>query len=252
MKATIFWAGILLFGVILWFSLRGSEETSRLSSQAPASESIASQPPDSSASSVSVKMEERPPAAARKNHTPDVKTDAPINQGEKRAPNPPAMKVLPLQDEKGQLVLMDQASAVRECAKRGMHLPTARELIEVVKSWGGKGLVDGTGERAARVIARNADGKVDDFYYYYSWDGFVLPTNELGKLEKHNIVSSSVDADPERPSDPPCVLSLGVVSGADGGLTLRCSGVYELKARQAAPDMVRDAHSAAFCLENIR
>jgi hypothetical protein len=188
-------------------------------------------------------------SANRKNQNAAMdtaKTGSTASSFEQTASIGAAKKTVTIQDSRGHLILMGQAEALRACAERGMLLPTARELVSIIKSWGGKGIIEAPEEPYAYVVARNPDGKVEEFYYRD--EGFVLPATELGKLKKHEIMSSSVDAHPDYRSDIPCAITLSIVSDGSG-LALRCSGIYDDQSRQAVPDLARDNHSAVLCRE---
>ena len=159
------------------------------------------------------------------------------------------LQTVPLRDNQGKLLLMNQAQGVKACSDRGMHLPTAQELAKIIQSRGGKGLLEaGKGESTdgyGRVIAKNFDGEIDDFYY--SNDGYKAPPGDIGDLKTHAFLSSSVDANPENPAYPPCILELTIDRYGKGFIT--CSGFYSLEAKNHVPDQYADNHSAILCVQ---
>ena len=72
---------------------------------------------------------------------------------------------------------MNQYDAVSYCANQGMHLPSARELAQLSASLGAAGISE-TPKGYYLVSAKNADGKVDNFYFNYS--GYKRPQGDLG------------------------------------------------------------------------
>lgn len=86
----------------------------------------------------------------------------------------------PLRDDHGKVILMKQADALSACGKRGMHLPTIRELVRMYQS---AGLIiwetNDPGGDLWPVPARNPNGKTDAFYLDNR--NYVRPSNDLGK-----------------------------------------------------------------------
>ena len=76
----------------------------------------------------------------------------------------------------GSIHYMNQDSAIQYCANQGMHLPSARELAQLSASMGAAGISE-TPKDGYLVSAKNADGKVDNFYFSYV--GYKRPTGDL-------------------------------------------------------------------------
>ena len=103
----------------------------------------------------------------------------------------------------GRDLYMSQADAIKYCASNGQHLPSARELAQLATSMGATGISETAKDGYHQVNAKNADGKVDSFYFSYA--GYKRPSGNLGN---HWFWSSSVDL-----SDPKVEL---VFSGDNG------------------------------------
>jgi len=89
----------------------------------------------------------------------------------------------------GSIRYMRQAGAINFCASKGQHLPSARELAQLATSMGAVGISETAKDGYYQVSAKNADGKVDSFYFSYA--GYNRPAGNLGS---NWYWSSSVDA----------------------------------------------------------
>lgn len=80
----------------------------------------------------------------------------------------------------GTIRYMNQGDAINYCANQGQHLPSARELAQLATSMGAAGILEtSVGPGYTHLVrARNADGKVDVFYYSYA--GYKPPVGDLG------------------------------------------------------------------------
>ncbi len=113
-----------------------------------------------------------------------------------------------VRDSRGNLLKMNQEEAVNTCAKRGMHLPTIRELAKICQSRGAKGILEtskvqegGSSDNLPLEYSpnnteddtyylysvKNSNGKRDEFYF--NPRGYVAPPGDLGN---QNFLSSSV------------------------------------------------------------
>lgn len=77
-------------------------------------------------------------------------------------------------------VRVSQYKALQVCNKLEAHLPSARELAQFAMSLGAKGVVEqcGSDSQCHLILATNADGTADRFYY--SESGYHRPHNDLG------------------------------------------------------------------------
>jgi len=111
-----------------------------------------------------------------------------------------------LRDAQGRVLTMNQADAVRACAKHGMQLPTIRELVKLSQSAGitlkePNKATEGEIRIGAMkpVSAVNPNGKTDRFYY--SNDNYTRPSGDLGShwfwsssdLPGYSLVSFKLD-----------------------------------------------------------
>ncbi len=75
-------------------------------------------------------------------------------------------------------IYMNQPDAIKYCASQGQHLPSARELAQLATSRGAAGISETAKNGYYQVNAKNADGKVDSFYFRNS--GYIRPADDLG------------------------------------------------------------------------
>jgi uncharacterized protein (TIGR02145 family) len=78
----------------------------------------------------------------------------------------------------GSVRYMNQFDAVSYCASQGMHLPRIRELAQLAVSLGAAGISETPKDGYNLMTAKNADGKVDNFYFNYA--GYKRPQGDLG------------------------------------------------------------------------
>lgn len=80
----------------------------------------------------------------------------------------------------GSLKYMNHADAIQYCSSQGAHLPSARELAQLSKSFGARGIVRSCGldKKCLSILAINADGTSDSFNYSYA--GYQRPSGDLG------------------------------------------------------------------------
>ena len=76
-----------------------------------------------------------------------------------------------------------QSDAIEHCAAQGMHLPSARELAQVLMRSGAKGIseiTDGKPDDSYYLISTtNLDGTQD--YFYFSPKGYTRPKGDFGE-----------------------------------------------------------------------
>lgn len=94
--------------------------------------------------------------------------------------------------------LMTQKNAIDYCVSVGAHLPSARELAQLSRSQGAKGILSdseyvtekrGSDKgKAYQITAKNLDEKIDNFNFSYA--GYQRPSDSLGN---HWFWSSSVN-----------------------------------------------------------
>lgn len=89
----------------------------------------------------------------------------------------------------GSVRYMNQYDAVSYCASQGIHLPSARELAQLSQSMGAAGVSETAKDGYNLISAKNADGKIDNFYFNYA--GYSRPTGDLGN---NWLWSSSVNS----------------------------------------------------------
>jgi hypothetical protein len=78
-----------------------------------------------------------------------------------------------LREPDGSLLRADYSNIESKCAGMGMRLPTIRELANLAKSRGAKGILNSfqikdqerMAEKVEHIMAINPDGKADDFFY---------------------------------------------------------------------------------------
>ncbi|MGE3260721.1 MAG: hypothetical protein AB7K68_02970 [Bacteriovoracia bacterium] len=123
------------------------------------------------------------------------------------APKAPPLQDVVLRDSQGNYPFLGKDEAIKACAKRGMQLPTIRELALLGQTRGAKGIVE-----PHELVGRDADayeqvkalvpgGGVDEFYYDSS--GYREPLHfQIGKFNlvgmhseesKITVVDSGVD-----------------------------------------------------------
>lgn len=78
----------------------------------------------------------------------------------------------------GSIRQMNQDEAISYCAKRWQRLPSIREFAELATSMGATGISETAKSGFYEVNGRNADGKVDRFYFSNS--GYNRPPGDLG------------------------------------------------------------------------
>jgi hypothetical protein len=98
-----------------------------------------------------------------------------------------------LRDQNGQIIYAYQDTAMKMCAERGQHLPTAREMAKLSVSRGSKGILEaapGESSDYKMIHSQNPNGQIDNFYF--SFQGYKRPLNEM---EMHCAWTSSKNGD---------------------------------------------------------
>lgn len=113
-------------------------------------------------------------------------------------PGETKLEVRVLRDEEGKFIYSTQEEAFELCQNNGMRLPSIRELAELAKKKGAKGILgqiqakeQDIAEGTIQIKAQNSDGKKEQFYY--SWEGYSSPRDwkNLPPLGHHWFWSSS-------------------------------------------------------------
>ena len=94
-------------------------------------------------------------------------------------------------DAAGKVKTMTQADAIQYCASQGNHLPSARELVQLMVSMGAKGIVNacGIGDHCDHLDAINVDGSQDSFNVSYA--GFNPTDPEMNNMFWSSSVETS-------------------------------------------------------------
>ncbi len=93
--------------------------------------------------------------------------------------------------EDGLAMSSNHNEALKYCADQGAHLPSARELAQLLVSLGAKGFAESNLDYSYQKIdTTNADGSADSFYF--SDSGQRLPKGDFGK---NTFWTSSIKSD---------------------------------------------------------
>lgn len=95
------------------------------------------------------------------------------------------------------ICFMYQQDANNYCTSQLMHLPSARELVQLAVSFGAKGIVSNcdNDEKCNHYLVENLDKSIDEFDFSFS--GYKQPTGDIGKY----FLRSSSDHIPRDSSD---------------------------------------------------
>lgn len=88
----------------------------------------------------------------------------------------------PAKDAYGSLRYMNQYDAVKYCASKGSHLPSAREFAKVSMDQGAKGFCVSYEDKECYLVhaAPSSTAITRDTRFYFSYSGYQRPAGEIG------------------------------------------------------------------------